>query len=161
MRLHRSPGEAEFQRKGWVTSESCREAKDGQTGRTSNMDLTCRKPGDELVGNQVTLEFLQNQKCSAVSEAEGQNSGSQAHKQVGNKDMKAIGLDHSEEEKDRTRAREGSVSRLFARKIWKCPASELSRGREITHTHTHTHTHTLTYTNSPRVDPNRTHKLIV
>lgn len=123
------------------------------------MDLTCRKLGDELVGNQVTLEFLQNQKCSAVSEAEGQNSGSQAHKEVGNTDMKATGLDHSEEEKDRTSAREGSVSRLFAHKIWKCPASGLSRGREITHTHTHTLT--ITYTNSPRIDPNRTHKLIV
>lgn len=62
---------------------------------------------DELVGNQVTLEFLQNQKCSAVSEAEGQNSGSQAPKEVGNTDMKAIGFDHSEEEKDRTSAKEG------------------------------------------------------
>ena len=120
-----------------------------------------RKLREELVGNQVTFRFLQNQNCSAVSEAKRQNSGSQAHEEVGNMDVKAIGLDHSEEEKDRTGAREGSVSRLFACKIWKCPASGLSRGGEISHTHTHTHTHTVTHTNSPRVDPNRTHKLIV
>lgn len=71
MRLHRSPGKAEFQRKGRVTGKSCREAKDGKTERTSTMDWTCRELRDELVRGQVIFEFLQNQRYRAVSEAEG------------------------------------------------------------------------------------------
>lgn len=54
-----------------MTGESCREAKDGKTERTSTMDWTCREHRDELVRGQVIFEFLQNQRYRAVSEAEG------------------------------------------------------------------------------------------